>query len=281
MKFTNYSVFSSDFKHYGLDFAIEHTVKMGLDSVEHIENSRLDSQSCKLKSVADARNMRRALDENGLGVTCYSLSAELYRDNVDESIEKIFRHIEYAAIIGSPFVHHTLTSGFTKDPVMLTSIEMAQAVADRAEIVAKRCNEYGMVCLYEPQGWYINGVQGVGAVLGEMRARGCNVGVCGDTGNSIFADCMPTEIFSAFKNDIRHIHVKDRIYGAEAEAYNESRGGKKIAMARFGEGNIGVTEALGLIPDYDGALSLEFEDSDDEIIRTVCELKRIFNRQIG
>ena len=276
MKFSNYNTFSADFLNKGLDEAIKLTVDLGIGYVEHRES--INKGVYKIGSIEEARTMRKKLDDNGLGVSCYSVVANLCGEDGDHYLDELYRHIEYAAIIGSPFIHHTLTAGFMPDTVKLTTLEALDLAKERAEKVANRCNEYGMICLYEPQGFYFNGVEGVEAIINEMRSRGCKVGVCGDTGNSIYFDCMPTEIFRAFKDDILHIHVKDRRYGLDETSKMLTREGKTVNSARLGEGNIGVIEALSLVPEYDGILSLEFDDTDEEIKRTMDELNKLFGK---
>ena len=275
MKYSNYSIFSSEHKRYGLDAAIKHTVDLGFDAIEHIENAMTDDW--KLNSVQDAKDMKRKLDENGLSVSCYSAVANLEYEYAEKNVDNLFRHIEYAAILGSPFVHHTLVPGYDPKDFILLREEMLNKISDRAERVAKRCNEYGMVCLYEPQGLYFNAVDGVRAIISEMRARGCEVGVCGDTGNSVYVDCLPTEIFSAFKNDIKHVHIKDFRYGIDEAGIATSFGGKIIANADFGLGNVGAFESLDIIPDYNSVISFEFAASDEEVKRVLKLLKEKYS----
>ena len=275
MKYSNYSIFSSEHYRDGLDAAIKHTVDLGFDAIEHIENAMSDS--CKLKNLQDAKDMKKKLDENGLSVSCYSAVANLYYEYAEKNVDTLFRHIEYAAILGSPFVHHTLVPGYDKKEMILSREEMLNEIADRAERVAKRCNEYGIVCLYEPQGLYFNAVDGVQAIIDEMRARGCEVGVCGDTGNSIYVDCMPTDIFSAFKNDIKHVHIKDYRYGLDEVGIATSFGGKIIANADFGNGNVGAFDSLDLVPDYDSVISFEFAAPDEEVKRVLKLLREKYS----
>lgn len=275
MKYSNYSIFSSEHYRDGLDAAIKHTVDLGFDAIEHIENAMSDS--CKLKNLQDAKDMKKKLDENGLSVSCYSAVANLYYEYAEKNVDTLFRHIEYAAILGSPFVHHTLVPGYDKKEMILSREEMLNEIADRAERVAKRCNEYGIVCLYEPQGLYFNAVDGVQVIIDEMRARGCEVGVCGDTGNSIYVDCMPTDIFSAFKNDIKHVHIKDYRYGLDEVGIATSFGGKIIANADFGNGNVGAFDSLDLVPDYDSVISFEFAAPDEEVKRVLKLLREKYS----
>ena len=110
-----------------------------------------------------------------------------------------------------------------------------------------------------------------------MRARGCEVGVCGDTGNSVYVDCMPTEIFGAFKNDIKHIHLKDFRYGIDESGIAISSGGKVIKNACFGMGNVGALESLDILPWYNSVISFEFAAPDEEVKRVLKLLKEKYS----
>lgn len=276
MKYANYSIFSTDFHELGLEAAVEHTLKMGFNAVEHIENSQ--SAEPKLKSLSDAINMRKLLDAHGLTVSCYSVVLNLLAEDVAIQKENTLRHVEYAHELGSPFVHHTLATGYDRTKKTMTLPEVLERIADDAADIARACNDRGMVCLYEPQGLYFNGVEGVRAILDEMRRRDLKVGVCGDTGNSIYVDVDPVDIFRTFSRDIVHVHVKDYYYGRAEEARICSEGGKAISDSRFGEGDCHVKECLAQLSDYSGDISFEFKDTDLEMGRSIEWVKEIISK---
>ncbi len=276
MKYANYSIFSTDFNELGLEAAVDHTLKMGFNAVEHIENT--SSARPKLKSVSDAVKMKKYLDEHGLVVSCYSLVLDLFADDASSLKANALRHIEYARTLGSPFVHHTLVPGYDKTKKILTLDEALEKIADDAAEVAKFCNDNGMVCLYEPQGLYFNGLDGVKAIIDEMRSRGLEVGVCGDTGNPLFVDVEPVEIFRAFSKDILHVHVKDYRYGKDEESCTRSFCGKTISDAPLFAGDCHVKECLAQIPDYHGDISFEFKQPDAEMTRSIECVKYLMSK---
>ena len=276
MKYANYSIFSTDFKEFGLDLAVKHTLEMGFNAVEHIENAMVDN--AKLQSLSDALRMRKLLDANGLTVSCYSVVLNLLAEDVAVQKERMLRHVEYARELGSPFVHHTLVPGYDREKKTMTLSEVLERIADDAADIAKYCNVNGMMCLYEPQGLYFNGVDGVGAIIREMRSRGLKVGVCGDTGNSIYVDVDPVDIFRTFSRDIVHVHVKDYCYGRAEEARICSEGGKAISDSRFGEGDCHVKECLAQLSDYSGDISFEFKDTDSEMARSIEWVKELMRK---
>ena len=277
MKYSNYSLFSSEHAHNGLEYAIKHTVELGFDAVEHIENALCDGG--KLKCASDTSNMKKLLTDNDLTVTCYSLLVDLLSEDKNAIMERAYRHIEYAAELGSPFFHHTLVPGYDLEKKVLPLDEVLKRISDDAEKLARKCNEYGITCLYEPQGLYFNGVDGVRAILNEMKARGCNVGICGDTGNSIFVDCPPFDIYENFAEDIKHIHVKDYCWGRDIpSAKYSSTSGKTISEAPLGMGDSEVRKCLEYLPNYDGAMSFEFSADDAEMKRSIAWVKEITNK---
>ena len=261
MKFSNYTLFYRELRTLGLERALDRTVKLGFDSIEHLEVP----PDYYLGSLADAKRMRRELDARGLSVSCYSFLLDFLKDDIDAQIDRALRDIEYAHTIGSPFVHHTLVSGYDKSEMKYSLDEACERIADRAEYVARRINDYGMACLYEPQGLYFNGVHGVRKILSEMKSRGLDVGVCGDTGNSVFVDCMPIDIYRAFADDIRHIHVKDYKYADREKGEYTSFEGKSITETLIGEGSSDVAGCFALIPDYDASISFECSCGAEEL----------------
>ena len=274
MKYTNYSLFSTEHRTLGLERALDRTLELGFDSVEHIENAVPTDASYKLKALSDAKDMRRELDARGLTVGCYSLVLNLLYDNVDGQVERAYRDIEYAHTIGSPFFHHTVIHAYDKTAFSYSLNEAFEMVAENLERIARRCNEYGITCLYEPQGLYFNGIVGMRKILSEMKARGLNVGVCGDTANSLYVNCMPIDIYKEFRDDIKHVHVKDFLYFKPAEleivpegGFFKNRFGNLLRGTILGHGVVPVIECIRLLRQsgYDEGFTLEFEGAEDNL----------------
>ena len=278
MKFSNYSLFSTEQNTKGLEYALEHTAKLGFDAVEWIDRADMDNP--KIADVKAANTVKKELDGRELSLTCYSLLLNLAAEDYEVQMERAFRNIEYAAILGAPYFHHTVVPHYNYSELAKTSREdMLRLVADRAETVAKRCNEYGIVCLYEPQGIFFNGVKGLSLLLGEMKSRGCKVGICGDTGNSMFVDTPPIEIFKTFIDDIKHVHVKDYAYSDKdlEKSYRTLRG-KIIYETALGGGGCSPDACLELVRDYPGNISFEMLDSDEEMRNNIKFVKNILNK---
>ena len=279
MKYSNYSIFKTELPEIGLERALDRTLELGFDSVEHLEaTGPREVTSYFINSVAEARAFKRELDARGLTLTCYSYAINFLVENIELQKERALRHIEYASILGSPFFHHTVAGIYDKTKIIYTLDEMYDRVCDNVEFIGRSVNEYGMTVLYEPQGLYVNRVEGVGKFLYGMKARGLNVGVCGDTANSLFADCMPIELYRAFAPDIKHIHVKDYTYG-RPRGERFSVGGKQIDYERIGSGDCDLEGCFALIPDYDAAISFETVISDEEMKYAMTRVKEMVEKR--
>lgn len=278
MKFSNYSLFSTEQRTKGLEAALEHTKELGFDAIEWIDHVELEN--FKISDENAARDIKAELDKRDLSLTCYSLLLNLSAEDPKAHMDKAFRNIEYAAILGSPYFHHTVVPHYNYSELdKISPEEMILRVADRAEIVAKRCNEYGMVCLYEPQGIFFNGIKGLSLILNEMKSRGCKVGICGDTGNSMFVDTPPVEIFKAFKDDIKHVHVKDYAYSdIEVKKCYRTKGGKIIYETMLGAGVTGPDACLDAIKGYSGNISFEMFADDEEMKNNIKFVKDALNK---
>ncbi len=278
MVFSNYTNFYRKVQCEGFAAAAAQTTALGFDAVELIQSPRIEK--AYIKTAADAVECKRILQANGLAVTCFSLSLDLLHGERDRVLDDAYRNIELAAILGAPHFHHTVAPDLLPQSALPQGDLLSGHVAELGELIAKRCNELGILCLYEPQGMQINGVAALSAWLAEMRARGCEVGICGDLGNSLFVDTPPAEIFAALAGEIRQIHVKDYFYSAEPlEGALRSRNGKYLAEAPVGKGAADIARCLSLIKGFDGPVSMENDVDDEELQRSVAYTKALLQKK--
>lgn len=277
MIFTNYTQFYRDRSARGIEYAASHTRALGFNGVEYFGRAHA-------QILPEAGRERQVLDREGLTVSCYSILAQLFTSDQKTVEEQMARHVEAAAILGSPYLHHTLFPPISMKTVTESCREVFEGVVDLAERIAKRCHDYGITCLYEPQGVYFNGVVGLSKIYEELKARGCDVGICGDFGNSLFVDVDPVEIFDHFASEIRHVHMKDyRMIGrgASDESAYESLSGKRFLDAPLGEGVVDFVHGFRVLRSvgYDGAVSFELEGGDDTLCRSLARIKSVIASQ--
>ncbi len=274
MRLINYSNFYRDFKNEGPEAAAKRSQKLGFDGVEFLDLAPLRDIS-PLKKTS-AKELKKILDAHGQSVACFSVAVNLLDPLADGYIDTLWRQIEFAAELGSRKFHHTIGLSWDRAAALSTPYQKALDIAfPRAKKIAERCASYGITCLYEPQGYYFNGVDGLGAFYAKMKQEVPNIGVCGDVGNCLFAETPATAIYDAFSNDIRHVHIKDYlVFDTQQKTPTEwiSRGGKYLYDCPVGEGVTDFSycfqklKAVG----YDGDVAFEFDGDDAEIRRVMA-----------
>ncbi len=275
MEFTMYDQFTELVLSRGVEAAAAYARGHGFSSVEF-----LGTLTPPVQSVAEARRVRSVLEHHGLPVACYSVGTSLYRSPQEE--ERLLKHAEWAAELGSPFLHHTLLSSLVP---LSEQPDFASVLADvlpRAVRVARYAAQLGLTCLYEEQGLYFNGVHNFGAFYGAVRKEASNVGVCGDLGNILFADEAPEAFVRAFAPEIRHVHIKDYCVTPQALHAGSMRSwsGKYLTETPVGRGDAHVAACLSILRDagYKGRTALEigfrFPDEYEAVAKKNMEYLR-------
>ena len=272
MKFTNYYIFKDDLDAHGIEYAAEHTCKLGFDSVEFLDFYSDDEPI--LPDRVDIDETRRTLDKYGLDVSCYSVGINILELGREKSVDILMKHAKAAAKLGSPFLHHTLVFPLTLPENAPSYEEILDTVVDSARVVADGCAELGITCIYEPQGMYFNG-EGFSRFFEELHRLYPSVGVCGDVGNPLFVDAAPEAIFLKHAKDIKHVHLKDY---AVADAPFEkgtsylTLGGRYLQTAVLGEGAVALDACVAALRQvgYTGAFSLETSGEDEILSRSIA-----------
>lgn len=266
MQFTMYSDFYRLLQKDGIEIAASTAARAGFSAVEMLElgkPSLIPDAECALRA-------KKILDTHGLSVACYSVALDLLPSLSEsnpktDAFETVKQAAEIASILGSPYFHHTLIPNLNpiKHQERPPFADIFEKLADRASRVAEICNRLGITVLYEPQGFYVNGVQPFGAFYREMQRRGHDVGVCGDIGNVLFADGSPVEFYRAYAKEFRHVHLKDyrKCSPDEAPPHGSlsSLGGTVYVPAPIGQGLIDYPTCTNILREagYRGTLALE------------------------
>ena len=277
MRFTNYSAFHGMLLSLGPEAAAERTAGLGFESVEPFTTFP-DGQP--IYSRIDAARLDAALRASGLKVACYSMYAVPIAASVAEFLDTMRRHLEFAARIGAPYLHHTTFPGRTYNGRTYTYPEALEAVLPYAVAVADAAKEVGIVCLYEPQGPFFNGAEGLAGLFAAVKRECANVGICGDVGNPLFADADPLDTFRALHDDILHIHVKDYKAGdAPFEGVREQKslGGRYLTDCPLGEGIVPVEDCLRAVWDTGRRprVALEIPGSAEVLVGAMHTLNEI------
>ena len=289
MQFTMYSDFFRLLRTEGIESAASTAARAGFSSVELLE---IGAPS-RIPDEESARRAREILDAHGLSVACYSIVFDLLPLDPDTYQEKeLLAAAESAAriahVLGAPYLHHTLVPNLNREkhatrPPMEDVLE---DLVNRAAQVASICNRRGITVLYEPQGFFVNGVRNFGLFYREMQQRGYDVGVCGDIGNVLFIDDSPVEFYRSYASEFRHVHLKDyrRLAPNEAPPKGSlaSLGGTVYAPVPIGQGVIDYKTCMSLLQtaDYRNALALEdYHNSVEEMRANMQHVQGYFSQE--
>lgn len=260
-----YMGFSDMLQTDGVDKTLEFAKQKGFNAVEFL--ARADGiETGNIKSLSQAEQLAQKLKENGLKTACYSVYACLLDEQTEENL---MRHVEIAHVLGSPYLHHTIVPWLAFPPNAPSYEDVLNQVLARAERVARYCEKFSIRCLYEGQGMYFNGVEGMRGFFEEMKKRGLHVGLCGDFGNTMFVDEPAKDFFKAFAKDIYHVHLKDYKIIKKSELKEpcnyQTKGGDYLKDVPFGTGDVDFTACLERLKEvgYTGAYAFENESLSD------------------
>ena len=185
------------------------------------------------------------------------------------------RCADYAHILGSPYLHHTLLPGRILDEKPQVVLDrLLPELLSRAGTVADYARALGLMTLYEPQGYYVNAPDGFARFYEQMKRRGHFVGVCGDVGNPWYADSDPVDFFARYADEVRHVHIKDVFLtdrepdrsGRPSRPWDRTAGSRFVTEAPLGQGRVDIDACMAHLHrvGYRGAYALEtwYEDKD-------------------
>ena len=261
MKFAFYSRFQTMLAEGGVRKAAEYALAHGLDGVEFYCDTVANVSA--IPTVADAREVKTVLDAHGLPMVCVSCAYDAVL--CPDAVKTMQKTIEITSALGSPFLHHTLLLNPVKGESEAEILRKIDLAADAAVAIADMAREYGITCIYEDQGRYVNGRERFGRFFEMVKSRAANVGVCADVGNILFADEEPEDFFAAFADDIKHVHIKDylrkRVPISPGEGWKLTMGGDYLRNTMIGHGVIDYPRVMTVLRDvgYDGYFALELD----------------------
>lgn len=245
----------------------------GFDTVEVLQPMQPSARPV-FKTPAHVEELRRELDAADMRCACFSVSSNVLANNLGESgdrsaVDELKQCADIAKTLGSPYLHHTLTLGYIPQSARMDSLEaIFPELTERAAEVARYANSIGLTVLYEPQGYYVNGLEGFAKFYDCMKRKGLDIGVCGDMGNSLYVNCAPDAFFARYAQEIRHVHLKDfyiedevlnRRNAKASRSWDMIRDGRMITEARLGEGLVDMDACMAYLrkAGYDGAYATE------------------------
>ncbi len=273
MQLCMFAFFNDLVRREGAAEAVRFARECGFAEIEMLHALRPGARPV-FKTWAEVEELRRELDAAGMRCACYSVSVNVLATHLGEcgdrsAVDELKRCADIAKALGSPFLHHTLTIGYVPECAERDSLDaILPELVERACEVAEYANSIGLTVLYEPQGYYVNGLEGFGKFYACIKQKGLRIGVCGDMGNSLYVNCPPDAFFARYANEIMHVHLKDfviedavlnRENAKASRSWDKIRDGRMITEARLGEGMVDMDACMAHLRrvGYAGAYATE------------------------
>lgn len=286
MNFTMYTQFSDTVLKRGIEYATEYAARLGFNSVEVFANANEPERNA-IPDTVSAKYAKSLLDKAGLSVACYSVFVNLFQN--EEGEKELMKHVEIAAQLGSPYLHHTLLPWLVL-PENAPEYENAiDTIVEAAGRVADYASKFGITCIYEDQGYYVNGIEGFGGFWKKMKSRSQNVGICGDLGNILFVNEKPEAFLQAYIDDICHVHVKDYLWKkglvSPGRFWLGAKGNTWLRDTMVGSGIIDFEACIQILNEagYRGSYALELGHPEpfEEGVYQAMEYLRLMHTSTG
>lgn len=260
MNFTMYYGFTKSILSQGVEVTAKKARQLGFNSVEFLANEFPDGGN-RIWDVKEATSAREILERYQLPVSCYSIGINLWENKNVEALLK--KNVELAAQLGSPYFHHTLLT-WSVLPKNAPDYDIAiRKVVKVAIRIADYADRFGITCIYEDQGLYVNGVEGFRGFWDEMKKCCGNVGICGDLGNILEVGETPQDFLEVFAEDICHVHVKDYLWKKAiippGKNWEPGKDGSWLRDTIIGDGIVDFEACLKILKrvGYQGCFALE------------------------
>ncbi len=250
-----------------IDYAVDH----GITTLEGYTHLGMETPDMEL-----ARNIRKYADEKGVSFCCFSVFAYVAGPERFAEIERLKKYTDVAHILGSPYIHHTITPGFvpsehTQEEIDATVNEAIESLREIYDYAAS----LGMRAIYEDQAFLFNGIKGFERLY-EVIDR--DIGIVADFGNVGQVDEVISPFIERFHDKIAHVHVKDILFTDDTTKtgiFPTLSGTYMCESIPFGTGDADVEGAIQLLKKYgyDGKYSLEYwyHHEDDPLVNTHLE----------
>lgn len=251
---------------------IDASVRHGLRQLEgfcHMELAQPD--------VEAAKAIRRYADAKGVSFCCFSVFSDLTGEAGDRAVERLKGFARIAAILGSPYLHHTVIPEFRDpDKVLPRRDALLEQILPRVREVFDYAQSLGVLAVYEDQGFVLNGVEGFRAFLDQVDRP---VGIVADFGNILQSGETIAPFIRAFGSRIVHVHLKDYLlpdWDGNPRA-NRTLDGRQTIDIPLGTGCIDFAGAIGLLKSvgYRGCYAMEFSEPADGSLPTEAAIHRI------
>ena len=242
--------------------AIDYVAALGAAGIEPYPMAELQTPS-----LPAARRVGDYAREKGLALPCFSTAARMTGAAAQGEIERLCRYADVCAEMGVPYLHHTLIPALEPAGVPCDMDAAIDEAAENARVVFDYAQSVKVECVYEDQGYCVNGIRRFERFL---RALGRPAGVVADLGNILFIGEQARDFVGRFAPLIRHIHVKDYLFKDGRTDYPgggwyKTLGGDYLRGTVIGHGVIPFRRVMAQLIDagYDGWYSMEYDGLEE------------------
>ncbi len=242
--------------------AIDYVAALGAAGIEPYPMAELQTPS-----LPAARRIGDYAREKGLELPCFSTAAQLTGEKAPAEIERLCRYADVCAEMGISYLHHTLIPALEPAGVPRDMDAAIDEAAGNARAVFDYAQSVNVQCIYEDQGYCVNGVRRFEHFL---RALDRPAGVVADLGNILFAGERAQDFAGRFAPLVRHVHVKDYLFkdgraDSPGDGWYKTLGGDYLRGTVIGHGVIPFRRVMAQLLDagYDGWYSMEYDGLED------------------
>ncbi|MBO5733380.1 MAG: sugar phosphate isomerase/epimerase [Clostridia bacterium] len=215
--------------------------------------------------IEAAKRIKEYADSKGIGFSCFSVYINLVGDDRKEQLERLKDYAQVAAILGSPYLHHTIANDFSNPDNVLPYKEILfQRGIDAVREIYDYCKPLGVRAVYEEQGFLFNGIEGYKKFLDTVNR---DVGVVADFANIRQAGDNICDFIEAFSDRIVHAHIKDVLLNDEQGTTGlKTLPGNYMHEAIIGTGDIDIKRGIELLKnsDFNGFYGIEYGASEND-----------------
>ena len=240
--------------------------EMGFDGIEFtpLENPDYNITTDPFKT---AKEIREHCEKIGLEIIAYTVGVNLCCDNANEELEKLYRYIDVAEVLGAKTLRHDVCYGLKKDNHLY---DYNDAIEDMVPLIRK-ATEYaqkkGIRTCTENHGFIFQAPERVEQLINAVNHK--NYGWLCDMGNFLCADADPVESVAIAAPHAFHVHVKDFLYkdgeGVCPPGFFGTSMGNYIRGTVIGHGVVPVNTCINILKraGYNEWISIEFEGMED------------------
>ena len=227
----------------------------------------INSHELREPDIEFAKRLREYACRKGVEFPCVSLGINLVGDDAREAIERAKKYADIAAILGSPYLHHTIAMYLMDNEELDKNRKL---YIEKGISAVKEIYDYaqtlGVKTIYEDQGYIFNGIEGVKLI--EKAER--DTGIVADFGNIQFVDENIEDFIPTMADRIVHVHVKDYIVHPEgtdneSEELSKTLRNSRLERCYLGEGSVDFDSAFAELKKagYTGSVSIESSYNTD------------------